>query len=87
VDLLGGWIEAYPQLPRTRLSLWFPPASKSDINGDANLYGCGIGDDLTKLLNLEFELGKSRTSKAFIEPMSDVDDPHGRFPWGSGKVE
>jgi hypothetical protein len=76
VDLLGVSIEAYLQLTGTRLPLWLSPASKSDINGDAILYGCGIGDDLTKLLILEFELGKSRASKAFIEPVSDIDDPH-----------
>jgi hypothetical protein len=59
-------VEDYLQLTDTRLPLWLPPASRSDINRDAYHYSCGMGDDLTKLLNLEFELGKSRASKAFI---------------------
>jgi hypothetical protein len=76
VDLIGIRVEADVQLTGTRLPTWLPPASRLHINGDASLYGCGISDDLTKLLDLGFELGKPRTSKAFIEPVWDVDDPH-----------
>ena len=54
-----------------------------DINGDTSLYGCGIGDDLTKLFDLKSELGKPRASEGFIKPVSDVDDPH-RGPLGVG---
>jgi hypothetical protein len=51
----------------------------------ANLYGCDIGDDLTKFLDFEFELGESRASEAFIDPVSDGNYPHGRTPWGRRK--
>jgi hypothetical protein len=87
VDLFRVRVEAYLQLTGTRLPLWFPPAWRSDINGDASLYGCGIGDDLTELFDLEFELREPSVQEVFTKPMSDVDDPHRRFPWGSGKVE
>jgi len=36
---------------------------------------------------LEFELREPSVQEVFTKPMSDVDDPHRRFPWGSGKIE
>jgi hypothetical protein len=41
-----------------------------------------IGDDLPKLFDLEFELREPSVQEVFTEPVPDVDDPHGRFPWG-----
>jgi len=80
-------VEDYLQLTDTRLPLWLPPASRSDINGDTS-FDCGrIGDDLSKLFDLEFELREPSVQEVFTKPMSDIDDPHRRFPWSSGKVE
>jgi hypothetical protein len=80
VDLFCVRVEDYLQLTGTRLPLWLPPASRSDINGDTS-FDCGcIGDDLTKFLDFEFELGKPRASEAFIKPVPDIDYPHGHAP-------
>ena len=34
-----------------------------------------------------FESREPSVQEVFTKPMSDADDPHRRFPWGSGKVE
>jgi len=76
VDLFCVEVEAYLQLTGTRLPLWLSPASRSDINGDASLYGCGIGDDLTEFFDLESELWYPSVNEVFTKPVPHVDDPH-----------
>jgi hypothetical protein len=87
VYLFCARVEDYLQLTDTRLPLWLPPASMSDINGRTRFDCDRIGDDLTTLFDLGFELREPSVQEVFTKPMSDVDDPHGRFFWGPGKVE
>jgi hypothetical protein len=52
------------------------PAYRFDINGDASNICCGIGDNLSKLLESDLESGSYIAGKKFVKPILNVDDPH-----------
>jgi hypothetical protein len=74
-------------LPIASLPFGSSPSFRLKINHNASLDCSCIGYDLPELLDLKSELRQSSVHEIFIEPMSDIDDPHRGCPWGSGKVE